>query len=470
MKYDQVRELLRERFLAKLEKVEPDAQQIASILADKLMALEFSKTISKGITNQTQNSFTYNYQQRYQREFFLLARATGITLFAGFKVCFFRKSIASSKPASSLVYGLSKEHLRGSSDMESLRLFFDQHLENIGLTPSDFYLVQTGSLFGNCDFGRVKLVPYLGIEMLKYQTSSRKTQLNNLSLRFISLLRLARVLPEILEIGAEYIIDYSVFAEITNIEIRSLITTQSQMLVLPMAFYQEISPNRLMFWYSDNSTQIQKLEFEKQLAPDYSYLIQNRIRIHFVWTTSWASVLKKFTQAKILIIGPILFKLLPESKSELECQPNAMINILVFDVTPKKSASYDNYYSFNNMAEFLLDLVEIVQDLAPTALLTLKPKRKYSDADDLNYIRLVKSLKARIKLLAPTQDLVALIGNSDLVICVPFTSPALLAKTMGKQVFYYSPSLQFNLPLEYEGIRVISGKKSLRQVFGSIVK
>ena len=122
------------------------------------------------------------------------------------------------------------------------------------------------------------------------------------------------------------------------------------------------------------------------------------------------------------------------------------------------------------MGEFLLDLAEIVHDLAPSVLLTLKPKRKYSDADDLTYIRLVKSLNARIKLLAPTQDLVALIGNSDLVICVPFTSPALLAKTMGKQVFYYSPSLQFNLPLEYEGIRVISGRESLRHVFGSIVK
>ena len=117
-----------------------------------------------------------------------------------------------------------------------------------------------------------------------------------------------------------------------------------------------------------------------------------------------------------------------------------------------------------------MDLVEVVHDLVPSALLMLKPKREYGDADDLTYIRLVKSLKARIKILIPTQDLVALIVNSDIVICVPFTSPALLAKTMGKQVFYYSPSLQFNLPLEYEGIQVLSGKNSLRQALGSIVK
>ena len=470
MKYDQVRELLRERLLAKLEKVEPDAKQIANILAEKIMALEFSNTLSKGITNPTYNSFNSSYQQTSQRKILLLTRAVGITLFACLKVFFFRKSNKSARSSGSLVFGLSKEHLTGSSDMESIGLFFDRHLENIGLTPSDFYLIQTGTLFGNHEIGRVKLVPYLGIEMFKYQSLSRNMQLYNLYLRLISLIRLARVLPEILEIGPEYIIDYSVFPNITHFEIRSLITTQSQMLTLPMAFYQEISPNRLMFWYSDNSTQIQKLEFEKQFMPDYSYLIQNRISFHFVWTTSWASILKKFTQAKILIVGPILFKLLPNSQSELEPRPKKIKNILVFDVTPKKSASHGNFYFLNNMREFLMDIVEIVHDLAPSASLTLKPKRKYSDADDLAYVQLVKSLNARIKILDPTQDLVALIGDSDLVICVPFTSPAILAKSMGKQVFYYSPSLQFNLPLEYEGIQVISGKKSLRQAFGSIIK
>ena len=352
MKYDQVRELLRERLLAKLEKVEPDAKQIANILAEKIMALEFSNTLSKGITNPTYNSFNSSYQQTSQRKILLLTRAVGITLFACLKVFFFRKSNKSARSSGSLVFGLSKEHLTGSSDMESIGLFFDRHLENIGLTPSDFYLIQTGTLFGNHEIGRVKLVPYLGIEMFKYQSLSRNMQLYNLYLRLISLIRLARVLPEILEIGPEYIIDYSVFPNITHFEIRSLITTQSQMLTLPMAFYQEISPNRLMFWYSDNSTQIQKLEFEKQFMPDYSYLIQNRISFHFVWTTSWASILKKFTQAKILIVGPILFKLLPNSQSELEPRPKKIKNILVFDVTPKKSASHGNFYFLNNMREF----------------------------------------------------------------------------------------------------------------------
>jgi hypothetical protein len=469
VQYDQVRKLLRGRFLNILIKVEPDAEPIANLLADKLMALEFSRTFSKGIVNPSYTFPTSNYQQKFQRKALLLVSTIGITLFACLKICFLRNTNTSPKLVSSLVYGISPEHYTGTSDVENLGLYLDQHLEINGLTPPDFYLMQTGSLFANRDVGKVKMVPYIGIEMLKYQSIPKKAQVNNLCKRFLSLVRLSIALPEILEIGPAYILDYSVFSNVLHLEIRSLITTQSQMLVLPMVFYQEVSPNRLMFWYSDNSTQIQNLEAEKQEVPDYSYLIQNRISSHYVWTNSWAKLLKTFTHGKILVIGPILFKLPQESQSEMEFKPRSIKSVVIFDVTPKKSTSHNNFYYSSNMRQFLMDLVEIVHDLAPSTLLMLKPKRKYSDSDDFYYIRLIKSLSPRIKLLPPTQDLVSLIGDSDLVICAPFTSPALLAKSLGKQVFYYSPSVQFKLPLEYEGIQVISGKESLRQAIASMI-
>jgi len=462
MQYDQARELLRGKLLDFLKKVEPDAEPIANLLADKLMALEFSRFLSRENTNLNFNCLDSNYHQKFQRRILLLARTIGIVLFACLQICFLRKINSRPKLGASLVYGVSKEHYTGTSDIESLGLYLDQHLEIIGLTPPDFYLIQTGSLFANREFGKVKMVPYIGVEMLKYQSIPRKVQVNNLCKKLLSVIRLSMDLPEILEIGPDYVIDHSVFLNVSKLEIRSLITTQSQMLVLPIVFYQEISPDRLMFWYSDNSTQIQSLELEEQIPPDYSYLIQNRISIHYVWTNSWANLLKTFTHAKILVVGPVLFKLLQESHIELEFQPNSLKNILVFDVTPKKSARRNSIYYSTNMQHFLNDLVEVVQDITPSAVLTLKPKRKYDGKDDLDYIHLVRSLRSRINLLPPTQDLVKLIHNSDLVICVPFTSPALLAKSMGKQVFYYYPNSQFKLPPEYEGIQVISGNKNLR--------
>lgn len=470
MQYDQVRELLRGKLLDFLKKVEPDAEPIANLLADKLMALEFSRFLSRGNTNLDFNRPDSNYHQKFQRKILLLARTIGITFFACLQICLLRNTNSRPKLVASLVYGVSKEHYTGTSDIESLGLYLDQHLEIIGLTPPDFYLIQTGSLFANREFGKVKMVPYIGVEMLKYQSTPRNVQIYNLCKRLLSLIRLSMALPEILEIGPDYVIDHSVFSNVSQLEIRSLITTQSQILVLPIAFYQEISPDRLMFWYSDNSTQIQSLELEEQIPPDYSYLIQNRISTHYVWTNSWASLLKTFTHAKILVVGPILFKSLQESQIEFELRPKPIKNILVFDVTPKKSANRNSIYHSTNMQQFLNDLVEVVQDITPSAVLTLKPKRKYHSTDDLGYIHLVRSLRSRIHLLPPTQDLVKLIRSSDLVICVPFTSPALLAKSMGKQVFYYYPNAQFKLPPEYEGIQVISENKNLRCAIDSMFK
>jgi hypothetical protein len=462
MQYDQVRELLRRKLLNFLKEVEPDAEPIANLLADKLMALEFSKFLSRRNTDLNLNRPDSNYHQKFQRKILLLARTIGIALFAWLQICFHRKINSRPKLVASLVYGVSKEHYTGTSDIKSLGLYLDQHLEIIGLTPPDFYLIQTGSLFANREFGKVKMVPHIGVEMLKYQSIPRKVQVTNLCKRLFSLIRLSKTLPEILEIGPDYVIDHSVFLNASQLEIRSLITTQSQMLVLPIVFYQEFNPDRLMFWYSDNSTQIRSLELEEQTPPDYSYLIQNRISTHYVWTNSWANLLKTFTHAKILVVGPVLFKSLQKSQIDLELQPNSCKNILVFDVTPKKSASRDSVYYSTNMQQFLKDLVEVVQDITPFAVLTLKPKRKHHSTDDLDYIRLLRSLRSKIHLLPPTQDLIKLIHNSDLVICVPFTSPALLAKSIGKQVFYYYPNSQFKLPSEYEGIQVITGNKNLR--------
>jgi polysaccharide biosynthesis PFTS motif protein len=390
--------------------------------------------------------------------------------FACMRIFLGRNSSVLPKPAGSLVYGLSKEHYSGTSDLESLGLYLDRQQELIGLTPPDLYLIQTGNLLGNRKIGKVKMVPYISIEMLKYVSKSRIAQVKDLFGRFLSLLRLSTSLPEIFEIAPEYVVDENVLSTISHFEIRSLITTQSQMLVLPTVFYHEVSPNRIMFWYSDNSAQIEKSQSKNQKTPDYSYLNQKRINTHYVWTSSWSRLLKSFTHAQILVVGPILFKLLQEPQADLRLLPESIKNILVFDVTPKKSTNSNSLYYSSNMEQFIRDLVEIADDLLPSAVLKLKPKRKYSNNDHSDYLRLVKSLDSRLHVLSPTQDLIALIRDSDMVICVPFTSPAVLAKFMGKPVFYYSPSPQFKLPAEYEGIQVVSGRQDLRRAIESIIK
>jgi polysaccharide biosynthesis PFTS motif protein len=56
---------------------------------------------------------------------------------------------------------------------------------------------------------------------------------------------------------------------------------------------------------------------------------------------------------------------------------------------------------------------------------------------------------------------VRVVLESDLVICVPYTSPALIAQKYKIPVVYYWPSDDYLLEKEIDGIRVIIGKEDL---------
>ena len=122
------------------------------------------------------------------------------------------------------------------------------------------------------------------------------------------------------------------------------------------------------------------------------------------------------------------------------------------------------------MREFLEDVVNVVSFSSPPVQIRLKPKRKYTSGEDREYIRLVKSLRTKMEVLNPTQDLARIINDASLVICAPFTSPALLAKYLGRPVVYYSPSDQYHLPATHEGIQVMVGSMDLQEYVDSIMK
>lgn len=469
MKYDEARESLRQQLGEHLLDLDTEAKSITNLLADKLMGLDFSRTFSKGIAWPKLSGSIKNHQENLYRKVFLLARSIGITIIICARILFDRRVKLSPELSFSLVYGISREHYKGNSNIEEMGRYFDQQLEDLGLTPPDFYLVQTGTLVGNGRIGKVYLVPHIGMEILRQQVGPKRMKIMQLLRRTYLLIKISRSLPEILEIAPDFIVDHFAFANLTDLPISSLITTQSQILVLPSVFYQEKTPPRLMFWYSDNSTQLRSTRIENQKPLDYSYLTQNRIDIHLVWTNSWAEILKAFTQAKIYVAGPILFNLLENKMIETKSNLSLDRNVLVFDVTPKKSADNESFYFSKNMQKFIEDVVDVVSYSSPPVRIKLKPKRRYRRGEDLEYIRLVKSLKSKMQVLHPTQNLARIINDASLVICTPFTSPAILAKYLGRPVIYYSPSDQYQLPFIYEGIPVIMGSEELRQYVDSIM-
>ena len=75
----------------------------------------------------------------------------------------------------------------------------------------------------------------------------------------------------------------------------------------------------------------------------------------------------------------------------------------------------------------------------------------------MTYRDFLKSQTSNIKMLMWDCSIVNEILNSDLVICVPFSSPALISKHFGVPTVFYSPSVDFHLGQINEGILVIQG-------------
>jgi polysaccharide biosynthesis PFTS motif protein len=77
--------------------------------------------------------------------------------------------------------------------------------------------------------------------------------------------------------------------------------------------------------------------------------------------------------------------------------------------------------------------------------------------------QIIKSSREhQIELLSPNENLYKVVSQSDLVIATPWTSPAVLAKEMAlNSVFFAIRSTDWELPNEYEGIRVIKSLSEL---------
>ena len=116
------------------------------------------------------------------------------------------------------------------------------------------------------------------------------------------------------------------------------------------------------------------------------------------------------------------------------------------------------------MKLFISDIIECknsVKSLSDYKLI-LKPKRQAVPQNDFKYINYLKMLESenKIMIIAPTTDIDLAIKNSSLVICVPFTSPLILANHIKKNCIYYDPTDSV-IPYDGHGEFLIKGKKSL---------
>lgn len=460
MKYESRKKQIRSQIEFKFQKSLEEDSMFMEVITDKIAAEEFNKSFYRG-EGET-NTDSGNPEIRLTKKYFAKAflRGIGTFAYATLLVTFFKTK---TKSASSIgwVYAIPPNILEQHEGLRNLEKYLDSNVLTLNHKVPDEYLVQSGSVRSKSRSSRLRVVPHISSELLRRDQANRLIQIFKLLGRMQSWLLHSLSNPYLLLIGPEYIVDFLAVRQRMNKECNLLVTTQSQLLAPAFVFKTKIKAERVMFWYSDNSMQISKHP-EKDF--DYSYLSQPAINNHFVWTPSWKKKLSEYNErARIISSGPVIFRILEkptQNRYELSRQVDS---VTIFDVTPKKLASIDSIYSEEIMKTFLTDIVQVTHDKFPFASLRLKPKRAYSSSDSANYVHETASLSPKLMRLEWNCDIVEELLNSDLVICIPFTSPALISSYLGILTAFYVPSNEFNFAQSHENIPVLQGRGELGQ-------
>jgi hypothetical protein len=450
-------ELLRKQVAKQLEMQDAISPQQQRMIADRLISLEFDRNFYSGSLNSEFNKSQFN--PSYLSRFASLTKGTFFTLYATISIWLKRK-IENPKSPDCLVYALPEELVTSHASSSEVRDYLSLHLLDLGHSEPEIIYVQSRKKKIDSTEGMI-CVRDIGIALLPFCNLDKHAITKKIWKNYVTWLRISRRNSEILNIGAEFIIDSISFENYPAANIKSLITTQSVLLCPPIAFQYFPNAIKVMIWYSDNSQQIKIRGDKNALSHDYSYLDQQAIDVHLVWTESWARILREYSGKEVRAVGPILFKRFTElTPGKKAWEKNG--KILVFDVTPKKFlGDTSNYYNDRNAREFIEDILEASNSIEPGLRIDLKPKREYSNSDSAIYLEFLKTHSSRLRILSSRLDLAELVQNYELVICIPFTSPAIISKRLGVETFFYNPSFAYEIGPTYEGIHVVTGRQSL---------
>lgn len=164
---------------------------------------------------------------------------------------------------------------------------------------------------------------------------------------------------------------------------------------------------------------------------------------YIVWDNYQADFIRRAVgeDVNVHIAGFVLFS------NSLEEMPDIPENSIgVFDVQPFRDSRYQmlgepiEYYTAKTANDFLNDIHSAA--LIYDSMMVLKCKRKIGNFLHPSYGRTIERLKQNSQgFIAIDENInaVRLIGKCQVVISIPFTSTAILAKQLGKPSIYYDP-------------------------------
>jgi len=207
-----------------------------------------------------------------------------------------------------------------------------------------------------------------------------------------------------------------------------LITTQSSFFKVPSSFRIINGPRKIMAWYSTNSKPIYASE-DKERKDVNVDAFKDIVNEHWVWNAGEINFLQSQGIENVIAVGPVIFqdKIIGERDS-------SKFVITYFDVTPLEGSV--DFYSESNTTSVLNSILHLIDSLEVKypgmVKVQIKQKRKYSQFHSKKYISLVKisSRQKKLKRLSASSNLYQTISRSDLVLAIPFTSPALLGREL----------------------------------------
>jgi polysaccharide biosynthesis PFTS motif protein len=250
-----------------------------------------------------------------------------------------------------------------------------------------------------------------------------------------------------------------------------LITTQSNMNRLPIFFELDFGADakKIMLWYSTNSKPIY-LKNGRNRTPISVEALKNWITEHWVWDSTQVEFLRDNQIEDTQVLGSMVFQ-----EKIMHSKSYERFVITIFDVTPQ--IDLQGFYSEANTIrsfELLLEWISRCQDqFGDSILFRIKPKRAYSSKHSKLYIEKIKiaAAQGKIILLNSNSNLYGVISESDLVIAVPFTSPAVIAKEMGTPSVYLAVELdEWEIPKESNGVPVIFALTDLEKYVQKMIK
>ena len=220
--------------------------------------------------------------------------------------------------------------------------------------------------------------------------------------------------------------------------------------------------SKITFYFYSTNCESFKAHDGYQPIP-YGWKAMNWSR-YLVWDKYQAEFIRRSVHGKANIanVGPIWFT---DTNKKLPFYDG--IKIAVFDITPQRNSLYcalglpKEFYTPNIVNKFLEDIVFLAKG---NYLILWKRKRNIGALAHPLYRSLAHRLAKLCDVVLVDSEIsaVKVIERSDIVISIPFTSTALIARSLGKPSAYYDPTgIIIKNDVAGHGIPVLSNYKEL---------